>query len=223
MSGAPDFTSRPFSKACTKFLSYFRVSSVFVSTETKKAVEEDFEKRGPEAFYEELQKKDPEYASQIHPNDSYRLMRAFEILRSGIKTVSQIKTEFEQKPPPFPTLLIGLKREKKQLKDAIERRTEGMLKDGLVEETQGLLRRYPQGLRALGSVGYKETVEFLKSQTGGGPGGVGAADGLKAAIVKSTMLLAKRQNTWFKRDPRIQWFDTDEGLTKSRLFQILPQ
>lgn len=172
-----------------------------ISCETKMRLQEELKTRGRHEMYEELRTRDPSYAQRVHPQDTYRIVRALEILHSGSLTVTEIRQKFDQFRFPYPVVQIGMKRKKDVLRLRIERRTEEMLKQGLLAETKDLLERYGE-VRPLFSVGYREAVAWLKGQL--------PEDQIPSAIVKSTMELAKRQTTWFKRDEQIQWYDPDQ-------------
>lgn len=116
--------------------------------------------------------------------------------------------DFKPEVLPFDFLQFGLRRKKEVLKEAILSRTEFMLASGLIEETTRLLEKYPRNLRPLESVGYKEVVKFISGEI--------RKEELAPSIVSSTLQLAKRQATWFKRDKKIQWLDPDTlGVTKA--------
>lgn len=161
---------------------------------------------GAQSLYEELQRRDPEAASKIHPQDHYRLGRAMELIRAEGKSLTQIQKEFAEKqtPFPYPLLKIGLRWEREELRRRVQSRTEKMLQAGLVEEVRALVARGFAGWAALQSVGYKEVLEYLK--------GGRSEDWLREEIVQNTMGLAKKQRTWFQRDPEIRWFAGDQGL-----------
>jgi tRNA dimethylallyltransferase len=101
-----------------------------------------------------------------------------------------------------------------------------MLGLGLINEVKGLLDKYPEKtIKALDSVGYKETVQFIRGEI--------TREALPGAIERNTLLLAKRQATWFKREKNITWYDPDEmgmaqvlkraqTLTRDGKNQILP-
>jgi tRNA dimethylallyltransferase len=189
-----------------------------VSDELKARLNQEAKTKGNLPLYNELKTLDAEYAAKIHVNDTYRILRALELLRSGSKKVSEIQKAFTQAERPYQIVEFGLVRPRDELAKAVEARTNHMIKSGLIEETRSLLKDFPQGLKPLESVGYKETVAFLKGEL--------PIEELQSAIVKSTMQLAKRQMTWFKRDIAIEWHNPQaqslESLTKSLVRKILP-
>lgn len=160
---------------------------------------------GARTLYEEFRSLDPEAAAKIHSQDHYRLGRAMELVRAEGKSLTAIQKEFsqQQKPFPYPLLKIGLRWPKEILKERLLKRTQGMLKAGLLEEVRGLLDRGLGEWQALQSVGYKESLEFLREGR--------SEEWLVEEITKSSMGLAKRQRTWFQREKDIHWFEGADG------------
>lgn len=158
------------------------------------------EGRGEELF-QELQKIDPVTAKRIHPNDFRRISRALEVYYLTGTPISH----FQQKrfDSPYKLAMIGLIRSRPDLYRRIENRVDLMFKKGIVEETKSILARgYDQHLKPFQSLGYKQVIGYLNGEYD-----------LAAAIEltkKATRNYAKRQLTWFRRDPRIKWFMLDE-------------
>lgn len=178
-----------------------------VSEELKLQLQQDMEQKGPSALHAELAIRDPEAAAKIQPMDRYRVLRALEILRSSSESssLSEIRARFEASRPaaPFRVSKVGVFRAREVLRHRVEERTTRMLKDGLLDEVQSLRARGLAAWSPLLSVGYKEAQEYLEGRL--------TKEELPSAIVTSTMQLAKRQMTWFKRDPSIRWFDSEKG------------
>lgn len=161
------------------------------------------EKEGISALYSWLLREDPVFAEKLSPNDHYRISRAVEVMKTQNKKMSELKIEMEKnnysKLEPHQTLKIGLRMEKSLLRKRIEERTHKMLSKGLIDEVKGLLDQGLEDWSPMSSVGYKETVSFLKGEL--------TRDELYERIVVSTMQLIKKQMTWFKRDKEINWFE----------------
>lgn len=156
---------------------------------------------GLQSLLEEVRTHDPQYAAKLHLNDAYRITRAVEILRSNPgKTITDlIRQKKESKGLHGQITKVGMRWNPPDLEKRIRDRTRQMIRQGLVEETQQLLQ---QGLRdwaPLRSVGYKEVVQSLSGEL--------SKDRLEEQIVVATRQLAKKQRTWFQRDPEIQWLD----------------
>ena len=170
-----------------------------VSESVLQGLKKDSEGEGPDFLYEELKKKDPELADQIHSRDHYRIFRALAVIRSEGRPLSEIKRGFSPSASPWPSCKVGLRISREELVKRVESRTREMLQRGLIEETESLLKKGLEGWRPLQSVGYRETVLFLKGQLD--------REELFAQIVQSTLTLARKQKKWFQRDKEILWYD----------------
>ena len=158
-----------------------------------------YEKKGLDFLYRELKKQDPCRAEEIGPEDSYRILRSLAVIKSGGRSVSEIKKDFSGKKPPWPCVKIGLRAGREDLIKRVESRTQDMLKRGLIEETEDLLKKGLESWRPLKSVGYRETLLFLK--------GLIDRRELYRQIVQNTLRLTKKQKKWFARDKDIIWYD----------------
>jgi tRNA dimethylallyltransferase len=157
---------------------------------------------GPERFHALLAERDPASAELIHPNNVRRVVRALELLEQGASYAGQ-HAGFAHYEAIYPVLQIGLSVQPEVLYQAIELRVEAMLAAGLLEEVEGLLDAgFEQAVTAQQAIGYKELVPVLRA----GRPLAEAVDEIK----RSTRRYAKRQRTWFKRDPRIKWLDATE-------------
>lgn len=156
----------------------------------------------------ELMEKDPELGEKIALADHYRLGRAIEIIRAHGRSVTEIKRDFDLQSNPFPYPLIkkGIQISKEELIPRVRLRTEKMLKAGLLNEVQSLLDQGLENWSPLSSVGYRECVDFLK-------GRIRSEHELAEKIIMNTMRLAKKQKTWFRRDPQIEWIEFDKSLS----------
>ncbi|MGZ5278902.1 MAG: tRNA (adenosine(37)-N6)-dimethylallyltransferase, partial [Pseudobdellovibrionaceae bacterium] len=158
-----------------------------------------------EKLYHELQTRDPLAAAKISANDLYRISRAVEMMRVHGRPISEIKKEFAEKaePFPYPLLKIGVRGSREELTPRVEKRTRQMLEGGLLKEVQSLLGQGLKDWGPLQSVGYKESVEFLEKASSD-------LKQLEDLIIQNTLRLAKRQRTWFQRDPDIHWLQPQE-------------
>lgn len=187
-----------------------------VAPEIRARLEAEMAEHGSHQMHLELLARDPESGARIDKNDRYRILRALELLRAepNGRTLSQMRSEFEAAKPPPPFRLasrkIGLSFSREKLRERIILRTRRMIEAGLIDEVEGLRAKSLSQWAPLQSVGYKETQSFLD-------GKLSRAE-LEPLIVTSTMQLAKRQMTWFKRDPSIQWFDAENQLGKAAEF-----
>ncbi len=144
-----------------------------------------------------LQQVDALSTAKIHPHDQVRTLRALEVFYT---TGTPLSAQQGSHPPTYPILQIGLEVGDLELHTAlIQRRTERMLAQGWVEEVEQIIQVYGPDLPLLQTLGYAELTQYLKGEC--------VLDEAIAAIVLHTRQFAKRQRTWFRTDPQIQWFD----------------
>ncbi|MBI5739728.1 MAG: tRNA (adenosine(37)-N6)-dimethylallyltransferase MiaA [Nitrospirae bacterium] len=161
--------------------------------------------RGKGHLYGYLCSLDPEAAAKISPNDLRRTIRALEVSLTGDKTISEFRAA-STRPQPYDFIKVGLSRDRKELYGLIERRVDHMIDKGLLRETERLLRIRP-GRTALQALGYREMADYIMGQ-------VGYEDAVRL-IKKRTKMYAKRQYTWFRKEPDIKWVDVT-GITESQ-------
>lgn len=159
---------------------------------------ERYEKEGLDMLVEELKQLDPVHWNTVDKNNPRRVIHALEICIQTGKPYSTFLTR-ERKKRPFTCIKIGLNRERNILYDRINQRTFTMIDEGFVEES---LRMYPyRHLNALNTVGYKEMFDYLD--------GLVTLPDTIAKIQGATRRYARKQLTWFKRDPEMRWFDPE--------------
>jgi tRNA dimethylallyltransferase len=175
-----------------------------VSSETRLRLEEEARTQGVEALHTRLAELDPDSAALIHPNNVRRTIRALEMAEQGVSYSAQA-AQFAERVPHYDALYLGLDLDRGALYERIERRVDRMLDDGLLEEVAQLLDRgFRDALTSAQAIGYKEFVPVVEKET----------DVATAAseVKKATRRYAKRQLTWFRRDPRVNWIDVG-GMT----------
>ncbi|MFK7757440.1 MAG: tRNA (adenosine(37)-N6)-dimethylallyltransferase MiaA [Flavobacteriales bacterium] len=158
-----------------------------------------YEKEGISALQRELETLDPEYFNYIDQSNTQRVMRAIEVCRVSGKKNSELRTG-QKKERPFKTAVIGLSREREELYRRINARVDLMLKEGLVEEVKSVYDR--KHLNSLNTVGYRELFGALD-------GDYDIEEAIRL-IKRNSRRFAKRQLTWFKRLPEINWFHPEE-------------
>lgn len=157
--------------------------------------------KGNKYLYLLLADIDPKAADKIHVNDLKRITRALEYYELTGKRISENIID-TSKPCKYNTLLIGLNMDRQKLYDRINLRVDKMLEDGLVAEVETLLSAgYSPESPAMQGLGYKQIAAYLHGQY--------SLSEAVELIKRNTRHFAKRQMTWFRRDPRIQWFNTD--------------
>ena len=154
---------------------------------------------GVEAVHNILREKDPKAAEEIHPNNLKRVIRALEI----IKTTGLSKAEADEKAkgvPVYDAEIYGMKMERERLYERINRRVDIMLENGLLEEVQSLMKlNLPPECTAMQAIGYKEFVMFFKGEC--------SFEEAVESVKRESRRYAKRQMTWFKRNPNIKWIE----------------
>ncbi len=149
-----------------------------------------------------LRRLDPATAAKIHANDAAKLIRAIEVCLASRARISELWQQRGRDPlRGFRILRIGLNPPRDQLYDRINLRARKMFANGLVEETQALLGRYgkPKDVTPLDSLGYRQATQFLRGEFT-----------LEQAIVAAQQghrNYAKRQMTWFRREPEVVWLE----------------
>ncbi|KAF3886253.1 MULTISPECIES: tRNA (adenosine(37)-N6)-dimethylallyltransferase MiaA [Nostocales] len=156
------------------------------------------ESLGQRQLYAMLQQIDPIATEKIHPNDPVRTLRALEVFYVTGRPISKQQGE---NPPDYPILQIGLDCYPAHLTNRIARRTEKMIADGLVAEVEFLCQKYGTDLPLLNTLGYQEIKQYLAGEI--------SLEKAKELTVLHTRQFAKRQRTWFRAYPEIEWFDAE--------------
>lgn len=149
--------------------------------------------------YSLLQQVDPQATQRIHQNDQVRTLRALEVFYVTGKTISSQQGE---NPPSYPILYIGLACEVDKLRSRITQRTHQMIEAGFAKEVATLIEKYGADLPLLKTLGYAEMQQHLTGSL--------SLDKTIDLIIQHTCQFAKRQRTWFRKEPTIEWFTADE-------------
>jgi tRNA dimethylallyltransferase len=159
---------------------------------------------GWEALHQELQGIDPIAASRIHSNDSQRLLRALEVYEASGKTLSAHWQEQEATLLPYEFINIGLQIERELLRERIAQRFNAMIKQGFVEEVRAFYAREDMHseLPSMKSVGYQQVWQYLDGQLN--------HDEMVEHAINATRQFAKRQVTWLRRWPELQWINAGD-------------
>lgn len=178
--------------AVLKGLDYFPE----IDPEIRKKLNSDFNDKGLEYLQEELKKLDFESYSTISIDNPHRIIRALEVCIGTGKTYSSFKNKAKE-PRNFNNIIIGLNAERSLIYNRINQRVDLMLQNGLLEEAKSV---YPhKHLNALQTVGYRELFSFFDEDI--------SYEFAVEEIKKNTRRFAKRQLTWFLKNPETIWFD----------------
>ena len=172
--------------------------------DTRNRLKKEAETDGTESLYRRLLTSDREAADKIHPNDTFRIIRALEVYETTGMTISEHHKKHAFSGNRFNVLKIGLTTEREDLYKRIEKRVDLMVKNNFAEEVKRLLdMNYPAGLKSMQSIGYRHMVEYV---TGRIP-----LNETVRILKQDTRRFAKRQMTWFNADPEIVWVKPDQA------------
>ena len=171
-----------------------------VDDSLRSKLQQRYEQEGLEKLSEELRQQDPAFHAQVDLRNPRRVLRALEIIISTGRSLTDFYDQQEKTTRPFRTIKLGLTRDRAALYERINQRVDNMISQGLFEEARQLYQF--RQCNALQTVGYREIFPYLDGQYD--------RDEAIRLIKRNTRRFAKRQMTWFRKDPEIQWFDTDQ-------------
>ena len=177
----------------------------FPSTGMREKLEQQADAEGMEAMLTLLRSIDPSSAARLHLKDRKRILRALEVYYETGQTITAHNLKTQSVPPRYSPLWFALEDEDRQvLYDRIDRRVDKMLADGLIDEIRGLLDRgIPKKCTAMQAIGYKEFIDALD--------GIISIEAAADQVRQSSRHYAKRQLTWFRRNPNIHWLRRKSG------------
>ncbi len=175
------------------------------SEEVRDELRERVEQKGPAHLHKILTRLDGAAAERIHPNDAAKLIRAVEVCLMARRPMTEMWKQGSEPLTGFRIVRIGLDPEREALYTRINLRAAQMFERGLIEETRALYRKYGDAARPLGSLGYKQALQFTRGEV--------SCEEAVAAAQQGHRNYAKRQMTWFRREPDVRWikgFGDDE-------------
>jgi tRNA dimethylallyltransferase len=155
------------------------------------------ERRGAVYLQRILRRLDAEAAGKIHANDTPKLIRAIEVCVAARRQMTEMWKQGRDALTGFRVLRLGLNPDRDALYARINERACRMFENGLVEETRGLLEKYGEAARPLGSLGYKQAMQLLRGEV--------SREAAIRAAQQAHRNYAKRQLTWFRREPEVVW------------------
>ena len=159
------------------------------------------QEKGNVFLLEKLAEVDPELAEKLHPNNLGRIIRALEVYRITGISMSEHQRRSRQHPSPYDGCYLGLNfSDRQKLYERINLRVDQMFSNGLVEEVRQL-KKAGFGHTAAQAIGYKEIFSYLNGET--------SLEEAKELVKLQSRRYAKRQLTWFRRNPEIQWLFPD--------------
>jgi tRNA dimethylallyltransferase len=166
---------------------------------TRETLKRRLAEEGLEKLVEQLKELDPEYYEIVDRQNPRRVVHGLEICLMTGKTYTSFRKR-EKKERPFRIVKIGLNRPREELYDRINQRVDQMMQQGLLEEAKAL---YPmRQMNALNTVGYKELFDYLDGRW--------PLEEAVERIKGNTRRYARKQLTWYKKDPQIRWFHPNE-------------
>ena len=176
----------------------------FPATGCRERLEEQAKQEGIEALTEQLRAVDPEAVERSQGNPR-RIIRALEVYQETGQTITDHNKRTQAIPPKFTAAWLALDYVNRQeLYDRIDLRVQLMVKEGLLEEIRNLLASgIPEKATAMQAIGYKEFVDVLAGRC--------SLETATALVQQASRKYAKRQLTWFKRNPNVHWLRRDAG------------
>lgn len=158
---------------------------------------------GAQALHNRLREVDEEAAQAIHPNNIRRTIRALEYYHQTGEKISNHNEEQRKKTAPYRFAYFILERDRSVLYQRINLRVEQMLEKGLLQEVEKLLSMgYKRTLVSMQGLGYKEAAAYLSGEI--------TYEQMEETIKQSTRHFAKRQLTWFRREPETEWIRMED-------------
>jgi tRNA dimethylallyltransferase len=169
------------------------------SEELRERLRERAGKKGSQYLHHVLRRLDAEASAKIHANDIPKLIRAIEVCLTSRRKMTEMWKQGRDPLTGFRVLRLGLNPNRDALYARINQRAQHMFDAGLVDETKRLLAKYGDAARPLSTLGYKQAVQFLS----------GEIDSTTAVQIaqQAHRNYAKRQMTWFRREPDIIWLE----------------
>ena len=186
------------------------------ATGCREKLEQRWKTEGIEVLAEELRSVDPEAAQRSQGNPR-RILRALEVWQETGETITAHNKRTQAIPPRFTAKWLAIDYVNRQdLYDRIDLRVHVMLREGLLDEVRGLLAEgIPENSTAMQAIGYKEFVDALMGRS--------TLEQAIASLQQSSRRYAKRQLTWFRRNPQIRWLRRDPGATGEEILSLARQ
>jgi tRNA dimethylallyltransferase len=169
------------------------------SPEARERLQAIADRRGSRALHRILRRWDPDLASRIHENDRVRLIRGIEVILASGRKMSDLMRTRERPLRGFRDILVGLRPDRDRLKVRIEARVDAMFARGFLDEVRRLRLEHGDGSPAFKAIGYRDVIRHLDSEIDDATA--------RSLTVLSTIQYAKRQMTWFRREPDVRWFE----------------
>ena len=189
----------------------------YPSTGMREKLEAQADAEGMESMLQLLASIDPNSAARLHLADRKRIIRALEVYYETGETITAHNLKTQQIPPKYNATWFALEDENRQdLYDRIDSRVEKMLEAGLIDEIKHLLAAgIPEKCTAMQAIGYKEFIAYLNDSC--------SLEEASAQVQQASRRYAKRQLTWFRRNPAIHWLRRKKGENTEQILQAALQ
>lgn len=168
------------------------------SPEVRESLESQIDALGTDALYARLREADPVAAGKIEPGNARRIVRALEVIQLTGRPFSE-NDSWDRYESIYELKVVGLERSREDLYERIAARVNAMLRDGLLTEAQELMKS-GAGRTARQALGYRQVIEAPRTAT---------LIDVTDEIVRATKRFARRQESWFRADPRVVWVDAE--------------
>ncbi len=186
-----------------KALVYGLTAAAPAATRIRERLQGELAVSGAPAMHHRLQACDPASAVRIHPNDTYRILRALEVFELTGRSITRHYEDHGFAASRYDALYIGLALPRDELYERINRRVEIMVAEGFVDEVRTLLEEgYADDLKSMQSLGYRHMVDYLRGRI--------EWDAAVRAMKRDHRRYAKRQLTWFGAIPNMHWLAPDQ-------------
>ncbi len=181
-----------------KALLYGMFQSDAVDKKIRERLKREADEHGTDTLYQRLMQSDPITAHKLHPNDTYRILRALETFETTGKPISEYQNTHAFAEPFYEALKIGLNMDRALLYERINERADAMMAAGFIAEVKRLLDAgYTNDLKSMQSIGYRHIVDYLESRF--------SLEECIRTLKRDHRRYAKRQLTWFGADNEIIW------------------
>ncbi|MBF0411106.1 MAG: tRNA (adenosine(37)-N6)-dimethylallyltransferase MiaA [Desulfamplus sp.] len=183
-----------------------------VDADVIKRLEQEKDEKGSHILHERLALLDPEAAQRIHPNDSFRIVRALEVVEVTGNPISAFQKQHGFSSQRYIPLKIALYMDREELYQRIEQRVDIMIEQGFVDEVKSLINKgYGCDLKSMQSIGYRHICDFLCNSI--------SWDETIRTLKRDTRRYAKRQLTWFRQDTDMIWLALDKTYQAEELIK----
>ena len=189
----------------------------YPSTGMREKLEAEADNIGMESMLEKLRAIDPEAAAKLHIADRKRIIRALEVYHETGRTITQHNRDTQLIPPKYQAIWFGLEdKNRADLYDRIDSRVDKMLEAGLIREIRELLSSgISQKCTAMQAIGYKEFLSALNGEC--------TIEEAAQQVKQASRHYAKRQLTWFRRNPNMHWLRRTPGDDTGKILQLARQ